>query len=662
MRPQTSSQSTVHRSQGNLKAKRRPITGRRPLAQKKPGWAARGSPARDWAPELLSDFFTDLASWRAHFKTLFVFIGFFFSVLPLLAAERPPAQTDYASTQKDLTAYIRKVMDQDHVKGLSLALVDGDRVVWQQGFGWADEKNRIPATPDTLYRLDSVSKIFTAVEIMKLCNQGRLGLDEPLSDALPGFSIHSRFRRAPEVTLRSLLAHHSGMPADYQQGMWAQRAEPLSLLAVDLKDDYLVAPPQSFYKYSDLDYSLLGRVVEKKTGRPFGRAMRDNLLRPLGMKDSTFDLTPGVRGRMAQGYFEGRETPPLYLRDTPAGGMASSAADMARFLQFLFTDRPPLVRPKALHRMYEEQYPGLPLDFGHHVGLGWMLNGEMPGTQDLAWHDGDYMPYFCRVALLTKERLGVVVLSNTGESRLLVREVALRALKLMRQAKTGVPENLEPPKTVMPALLKVPEEKINRYVGYYSGIGKAAQISQGGDHLKADLMNHQFDLVPTAENRFIPRIMILFFPIHIPQYGVEFTTVAGKDVAILSGLGDPVVFEKIEPRAIPLSWRECLGRYRLDDPDGETKFEDMKLEDRDGLLTVNAKITSKVFNVKDTDYLITLESISNTDAVVAGLFYPDGDTVHASRENGRIHLYYAGLRFTKLDAPGCCSRDKVVSR
>ncbi len=175
-------------------------------------------------------------------------------------------------------------------------------------------------------------------------------------------------------------------------------------------------------------------------------------------------------------------------------------------------------------------------------------------------------------------------------------------------------------------------------------------------------MDHQFDLVPTAENKFIPRIMILFFPIHIPQYGVEFTRVEGKDVAILSGLGDPVVFEKIQPALIPLAWRQCLGKYRLDNPDGETQFKDMSLEDREGLLTVNAKITSKVFDITDTDYLITLQSISNDDAVISGLFYPDGDTVHASKEDGKIRLYYAGLRFTKTDPPGCCSNSEVASK
>ncbi len=570
------------------------------------------------ARTVIQEFKIQKGFFKFHLSPMLIF--FFSFLLPLVpvvvqkgwAYDVLFAQTDYTSTIENLKDFIRQGMGRDNVKGLSLALVDGGKIVWKTGFGEADEKNKIPATADTLYRVDSVSKILTALEIMRLTQKGRLTLDQPVAEALPGFSIRSRFKDSKEITIRSLLAHHSGLPAAYHQGMWVEKAESLAQLAEDLKQDYLVAPPQSFYKYSDLDYSLLGRIIELKDRQSFSDAMRDHLLRPLGMDSSTFDLSPSVRERMAKGYSGGKERPQLYLRDIPAGGMVSSADDMARLLRFIFTDQPSLVKPDILNSMYQEQYTGIPLDFGHHMGLGWMLNGlGMDNTKNLAWHDGDYVPHFCRIALLTKEKLGVVIFSNCEESRLLVRDLALRALKLMREAKYGVPADLTKPKIVMPVLISVPEEKINQFVGFYSGIGKAAEISKGGAHLRADLMDHQFDLVPTAENKFIPRIMILFFPIHIPQYGVEFTTVEGKDVAILSGLGDPVVFEKIQPIPIPLAWQECLGRYQLDNPDGQTQFKNMTLEDRGGLLTVNARITSKVFDITDTDYLITLESISD---------------------------------------------------
>lgn len=105
-----------------------------------------------------------------------------------------------------------------------------------------------------------------------------------------------------------------------------------------------------------------------------------------------------------------------------------------------------------------------------------------------------------------------------------------------------------------------------------------------------------------------------------------------------------------------------MGRYRLDNPDGETEFKDMSLEDRGGLLTVKAKITSKIFSVTNTDYLITLESISDRDAIISGLFYPDGDTVHSSREGGKIRLYYAGLRFTRIEDPFHRTDNKLAAK
>jgi CubicO group peptidase (beta-lactamase class C family) len=587
------------------------------------------------------------------------FLPFAVMALLLLPAPVPaeePSQTDYAPVKKDLVSFIRREMDRQHVKGLSLALVDGSRAVWGEGFGFADESRKIPATADTLYRLQSVSKIFTAVEIMRLAEQGLVRLDQPLTQYLPEFYIQSRFKQALPITLRSLLAHHSGIPASYLPGMWVENEESLAQLVEYLAEDYLVSPPQTLYKYSNLDYCLLGRVIERQTGRPFAEALKEDLLEPLGMDSSTFDLTPGVKERLAKAYCDGKETPPVFLRDVPTGGMVSSADDMARFLQFLFTGAESPVKTATIEAMYQEQYGGLPLDFGHKVGLGWQLSGlDIPGSEITAWHDGVYPPYTCQVAVLPKEKLGVVVLSNTAEVRKgFGEELVTRALKLMLEAKAGVRADLSKPKAVMPKLVQVPEEKINRYVGYYSGFGKAARISKGGSHLRADLMDNQFDLIPTSENKFIPRVTALFFDIHIPQYSVEFTQVEGKDVAILTGKKEPLVFEKINPMPIPHSWEECLGKYQMDDPDGDTEFKDMTLEEKDGLLTVNAKVTCRVFYVKDVDYKIAVEPISDEDLVVMGLFYPNGDTIHATRENGQIRLYYAGLRFTKTDNPGKC--------
>ncbi len=229
-----------------------------------------------------------------------------------LAEESAVSQPDYASTKKDLTAFIQKEMDKDNVKGLSLALVDGDKVVWKEGFGMADEKNHIPATAGTLYRVDSISKILTAMEIMRLAGKGRIGLDEPIEEALPGFSIHSRFKGSKDITVRSLLAHHSEPPGRLSSGHVGGKSRIPRPTGRGPETGLPGGAPQSFYKYSDLDYSLLGRIIELKEHRSFTEAMRDNLFKPLGMDSSTFDLSPVIRERMAKGYSGGKERPPLY--------------------------------------------------------------------------------------------------------------------------------------------------------------------------------------------------------------------------------------------------------------------------------------------------------------------------------------------------------------
>lgn len=147
---------------------------------------------------------------------LFLFCGC--SSLP---ARIHPAKDDYEAVKKYLTEFIQKKMDKKQVPGVSIALVDDQTVVWAQGFGFADKANKIPATAETIYRIGSISKPVTASGIMKLVEDKQLDLDKPITDYIPDFSIHSRFENSKPITTRSLLAHHSGLPSDYLNAMWA---------------------------------------------------------------------------------------------------------------------------------------------------------------------------------------------------------------------------------------------------------------------------------------------------------------------------------------------------------------------------------------------------------------------------------------------------------
>jgi CubicO group peptidase (beta-lactamase class C family) len=119
---------------------------------------------------------------------------------------------DYSYTIAYSEHRIRQLMEQRHWPSLSVALIDDQETIYQNAFGWADIEAEIPARPATVYKLWSVAKVFTAIETMRLAEDGLLDLDEPITNYLPEYSIHSRFPGSATPTARDILSHRSGLP------------------------------------------------------------------------------------------------------------------------------------------------------------------------------------------------------------------------------------------------------------------------------------------------------------------------------------------------------------------------------------------------------------------------------------------------------------------
>ncbi|GAI00234.1 unnamed protein product [marine sediment metagenome] len=128
----------------------------------------------------------------------------------------------YSTTIEQITALIEQRMQENQVTGLSIALVDGQDVVWAQGFGYADQENDVKATTETIYEIGSISKTITATAIMRLQEQGLINIDYSLIEYLPEFSILPPLGFDPQpdnpITIRTMLTHHSGLPGDLFNG------------------------------------------------------------------------------------------------------------------------------------------------------------------------------------------------------------------------------------------------------------------------------------------------------------------------------------------------------------------------------------------------------------------------------------------------------------
>jgi CubicO group peptidase (beta-lactamase class C family) len=146
---------------------------------------------------------------------------------------------DYEYTKQYFSRLIKKEMKSHNIAGLSIALVDDQRIVWAAGFGYADKANNLPATPETVYGVGSISKLFTATAAMQLAEQGKLDIDKPLQTYLPEFSMKTRFTDPGPVTPRSIMTHHSSLPSDLRKGMWSKNPEPFTSVVDRIKDEYV---------------------------------------------------------------------------------------------------------------------------------------------------------------------------------------------------------------------------------------------------------------------------------------------------------------------------------------------------------------------------------------------------------------------------------------
>ncbi len=309
-------------------------------------------------------------------------------------AQKPPAEAIRKGTQR--------FVDEGQVSGLVALVRDRDGVESVEALGKADLASGRAMEPDTIFRVMSLTKPITAVAVMMLVDDGKLRLDDPVEKYLPEFrgqKLYAGFERdrprlvaSPRpITVRDLLTHTSGLPDTPPPGYTDLDNHPDFTLAEAVKviaGRPLSFPPGTKWAYSNAGMSTLGRLVEVVSGRPFDSFLRERLFAPLGMVDTTFYPTPEQMKRVAIVYDrkEGKlvEMPssrtapdPAKNRPSPAGGLFSTAPDLARLYQMMLhrgtLDDHRYLTEGSVAEMTRLQTGDLKCGFvdGMGFGLGW---------------------------------------------------------------------------------------------------------------------------------------------------------------------------------------------------------------------------------------------------------------------------------------------------
>jgi CubicO group peptidase (beta-lactamase class C family)/acetyl esterase/lipase len=307
---------------------------------------------------------------------------------------------------------IQRRLVQQSVPSVTVAVARADRIVWEEGFGWADRENGLRATPHTPYTLGSLSKPVTATALMVLAERKVLALDKPINDYLGDAKVRARVGDASEVSLQRVAQHTAGLPGYYETFYPDEPDTPPTPEVVTLRYGFTVFPPGERFYYSNLNYALLGEAVARASGKGFGDFLREEVLLPLGMHRSGVPLGPGLLQFRAIRYGLDRQRLPDYVTPhAPASDIYASAHDLARFgmfhLKAHLADQKPILQNQSIDMMQrlvvpmgDEQY-----------GIGWHIRQDAKGRQQVL-HGGAAAGVDAQLTLVPEEKLCVAVLAN----------------------------------------------------------------------------------------------------------------------------------------------------------------------------------------------------------------------------------------------------------
>jgi D-alanyl-D-alanine carboxypeptidase len=298
--------------------------------------------------------------------------------------------------------------------GFQVAVVKGRDTLLMKAYGMANIEHAVPVTSNTIFRIGSLTKQFTSAAIMGLVEQGKLSLDDPLSQYMPNVPAHWR-----PITIRQLLNHTSGIPSYTDVGprmrtVFATGTPRDTMLAMLRNDSLMFTPGTGFY-YNNTGYYILGMLIEQLGGKPFGIYLADNLLKPLGLQRTMYCGTTEIIRDRASGY--DRQGASLvntsYIdMDVPyaAGSMCSTARELVTWAHALASGK--LVQAAS----YKSMSTPVKLPSVRPMTYGFGLMADTIGSHRVVNHGGNIPGFAAELIHLPDDSLFVAVLSNTSSA------------------------------------------------------------------------------------------------------------------------------------------------------------------------------------------------------------------------------------------------------
>jgi CubicO group peptidase (beta-lactamase class C family) len=340
-----------------------------------------------------------------------------------VSTEVPADGAHEAVTMSAIDEFARRALPKQHPASLAVGIVSDGRLAWSKAYGYADMESRIPATGESIYRIGSVTKQFTALMLLQLVQNGKVHLSDPVEKYLPEVNhVKGRFPGAPPITLVQLATHTSGLarePDDIEKYLVGPVADWEKILIAALADTKYEFEPGTRFSYSNVGYAILGAALSRAVGQPYTLYVQEHIFEPLGMTDTMFEPNEQTRKRIAKGYvFEDGQvdwkTADQELQGrgykVPNGAVFSTVNDLAKFLMFeIGGGRAGVLRPEYFNQGFQEI---IAADEKLDHGFALAYEVQRDGNSVYFGFQGAIAGYVADVFFSRSAKTGVIILRN----------------------------------------------------------------------------------------------------------------------------------------------------------------------------------------------------------------------------------------------------------
>ena len=318
--------------------------------------------------------------------------------------------------------FLVKEMDERDVPGFSVSVVKGDKISWAKGFGFSNLEEKVPASPETVFRVASVSKPVIATGLLQWYDRGRFTLDDTVNNLMENVKIETTFEDEP--TVRNLLTHTSGLPV-HADPICFDLSQTVPLEEMIRKSAIVVRPPNREIVYANTAFNIIGYLVGLFAGEPYPSYMRKNVFDPLEMYSSAFEQTSEIRKKMATPYTRKKAGEPVQavkpwyggsIPDKPCGSLFSTVIDLSHFLiaqmnNGVYKGRR-ILEVETLREMQKLQASAGASRSGY--AFAWKRTWHY-GNLMLS-HTGGNLGWTAHVAFYPDRKVGIVILCNLNDN------------------------------------------------------------------------------------------------------------------------------------------------------------------------------------------------------------------------------------------------------